>query len=173
MKEATSEGLRLGSWRWRLPDEPHVPGQNKRPPDADISRIARTALRPTNPMTWRDNEAYMAGLRLYAHGYYWEAHEVWEPVWMQAALRSQERELTQGLIQLANAALKLKMDQPKAARRLASIAERHFREATFGATAIVMGVDLPAMTEAARAFVQNLERGGDAPAPVIRLVSED
>jgi uncharacterized protein len=167
MKEAMFQRPHRDSWGWRLPDEPHVPGQNIRPRDADISHIARTAPRPTNPANWRDNEAYMAGLRLYANGYDWEAHEVWEPVWMHAALRSQERELTQGLIQLANAALKLKMDQPKAARRLAAIADRHFREAGFGEATTVMGVDLTAITEASRRFIENLDHGGDAPAPII------
>ena len=170
--ETTFERSFHETWRWRLPDEPHVPGLNIRPPDAAISRIARTAPRPTSSTKWRDNEAHVAGLRLYAHGYYWEAHEVWEPVWMHAFLKSQERELTQGLIQLANAALKLKMAQPKASLRLASVAERHFREAGFGAAAIVMGVDVAAMSKAARAFVENLNRDGDAPAPTIPLPRE-
>jgi hypothetical protein len=143
---------------WPLPREPHIPGKNPRPPEGEISRIARSAPRPTDPDTWRENEAFLAGLRLYACGYYWEAHEVWEPVWMNARPRSQERELTQGLIQLANAGLKLKMAQPPAARRLAAIAEGHFREAAFGAAKIVMGIDLAALLDVGGAFVDSLER---------------
>jgi uncharacterized protein len=161
------------TWGWRLPAEPHIPGRNARPDDAEIDLIARAAPRPTDPAAWRDNEAYRAGLRLYAYGYYWEAHEVWEPVWMHASLRSQERELTQGLIQIANAALKLRMEQPKAARRLAAIAEKHFREAAFGASSIVMGVDLSGMTVAASAFAENLNREDNAPPPNIPLVGLD
>jgi hypothetical protein len=130
------------------------------------------APRPTDPKAWRENEAYRAGLRLYAHGYYWEAHEVWEPVWMHARPKSQEREMTQGLIQLANAALKLKMAQPAAARRLAAIAERHFREAGLGEATVVMGVGLAALIEACGGFVDGLRRGKEAPAPTIPLISE-
>jgi hypothetical protein len=137
-----------------------------------LSRIARTAPRPTDPRAWRENEAYLAGLHLYANGYYWEAHEVLEPVWMNASPNSQERELTQGLIQLANAALKLKMAQPAAADRLAAIAEKHFREAALGAATIVMGVDIVALIERSNAFAARLKRKAATQAPVIPLVAD-
>jgi uncharacterized protein len=157
---------------WLPAREPHVPGRNHRPADESVSRIARKAPRPTDPQAWRDNEAYLAGLHLYANGFYWEAHEVWEPVWMNASPNSQERELTQGLIQLANAALKLKMAQPAAAARLAGIAEKHFREAALGAARIVMGVDLEVLVKRSNAFAGRLERKAGAEAPVIPLIGE-
>jgi predicted metal-dependent hydrolase len=160
------------AWTWPLPREPHLPGRNPRPNDANINRIVRSAPRPTDPKAWAKNEAYRAGLRLYSHGYYWEAHEVWEPVWMHALPKSQEREMTQGLIQLANAALKLKMAQPAAARRLAAIAEGHFREAALGAAAVVMGVRLDALIEACGGFVDDLRRGREGQAPTIPLTGE-
>jgi hypothetical protein len=157
---------------WLPAREPHLPGRNRRPADEGVSRIARKAPRPTDPQAWRDNEAYLAGLRLYANGYYWEAHEVWEPVWMNASPNSQERELTQGLIQLANAALKLKMAQPAAAGRLAAIAEKHIREAALGAATIVMGVDLSVLVERSNAFASCLERKAGAATPIIPLIGE-
>jgi uncharacterized protein len=160
------------AFSWPLPRAPHLPGQTPRPTDANISRIAHSAPQPTDAQAWRANESYLAGLRLYAFGYYWEAHEVWEPVWMNARPRSQERELTQGLIQLANAALKLKMSQSSAGRRLAAIAHKHFREASLGGEPVVMGVDLSAMIKASTAFVEKLTRVTDAPPPVIPLTQE-
>jgi uncharacterized protein len=164
--------IRDRAWAWPLPHDPHLPGLNARTTDVNISRIARSAPRPTNAKAWRENEAYLAGLRLYACGYYWEAHEVWEPVWMNALPRSQERELTQGLIQLANSALKLKMTQTAAARRLAMIAHKHFREASVGGAPVVMGVDLAAMIEASNAFAERLTRAANAPAPTIPVQRE-
>ena len=157
---------------WPLPRDPHLPGRNPRPTDVNISRIARSAPRPTKEKAWRENEAYQAGLRLYACGYYWEAHEVWEPVWMNARPRSQERELVQGLIQLANAALKLKMSQAAAARRLAVIAHKHFREARHGGAPVVMGVDLGAMIEASGAFCERLKLSALPPTPAIPMTQE-
>lgn len=69
------------------------------------------------------------GLSLIHNHYFWEAHEVLEPVWMKASPNSAERQLLQALIQLANACLKSTMGQPQAAARLAQIADDHLQEA--------------------------------------------
>ncbi len=45
-----------------------------------------------------------------------------EPVWMALPLGSGERLFVQGLIQLANGFLKLRMGRPRAARRLCAMA---------------------------------------------------
>lgn len=65
------------------------------------------------------------GLALYRAGYFWEAHEAWEPLWLAAAPNSRERALLQGLIQLANGWLKLRMGRPEAAARIAVLARDH------------------------------------------------
>ena len=75
------------------------------------------------------NVAWLHGLRLIDLEYYWEAHEILETVWMNAAPNSRERQLVQGIIHLANAALKVKMDRPKAAARLLELARNHIDEA--------------------------------------------
>ncbi|WP_347820339.1 DUF309 domain-containing protein [uncultured Planktomarina sp.] len=64
------------------------------------------------------SEAFCKGLVFLRCGYFWEAHELFEPVWMALEEGSDERHLLQALIQLANAQLKLKMQRPKAAKRL-------------------------------------------------------
>ena len=55
---------------------------------------------------------------------------------------SAEHRLVQALIQLANAELKLVMDQPRAAARLCGIAEDHLSEAVRAGQSRVLGVDL-------------------------------
>lgn len=90
---------------------PHMPGQNARPPEGSIPAGV--------------NE----GKRLFTKGYFWEAHEAWEPVWMDLEEDSAERALVQGMIQIANARLKLVMGRAKAAARIAEIAERHLSDA--------------------------------------------
>ncbi len=76
------------------------------------------------------------GLDLFNHGYYWEAHEVWEGLWRTAPRGGPERALLQGLICLAGAGFRLRSgDAPanrRGAARLARRAARLFREAAAG-----------------------------------------
>jgi uncharacterized protein len=128
---------------WPLPAAPYLPGMTARPEgDDDVHRVAAMAPDPTEPNEWRENAAYLAGFRLYNAGFGWEAHEAWEPVWMHARAHSAERHLLQGLIQLANARLKLAMDRPKAVRRLAGMALDCLHQARFVGGSTVMGVDV-------------------------------
>ena len=64
------------------------------------------------------SEAFCTGLYYFQSGYFWEAHELFEPVWMALEEGSDDRRFLQALIQLANAQLKIKMQRPKAAKRL-------------------------------------------------------
>jgi hypothetical protein len=58
------------------------------------------------------------GTDLFNHGYYWEAHEVWEQLWKQAEKGSAEHLLLQGFIQCAAACLKISSRQEAPAQRL-------------------------------------------------------
>lgn len=61
---------------------------------------------------------FRVGVDLYNFGLWWEAHEAWEAVWLAAARGSPRRALLQGLIQVANAQLKLELGQRNAVVRL-------------------------------------------------------
>ena len=63
-------------------------------------------------------EAFVIGLSYIQSGFFWEAHEVLEPVWMLLPNPSRERAFVQGVIQIANGLLKLEMGRHKAAARL-------------------------------------------------------
>ena len=78
----------------------------------------------TREAEWVDNEAYLYGFALLRAGYYWEAHEVWEPVWLASPPNGRARTLLRALIQTANAHLKIKMNRPRAVVRLAQEARR-------------------------------------------------
>ena len=134
---------------WHLPTEAHVPGLTPRPRASPAFDAAAAAPAVTNPARWRENAAHLYGLRLYDAGFFWEAHEVLEPVWAGAAPNSRARALVQGLIQLANACLKLRMERPRAAERLAHIAADHLAGAGSGE---VMGIDAAALAAACLDF---------------------
>lgn len=157
-------------WNWPLPAMPHVPGATPRPDESQaIFRIARTAPAPTDAARWRDNSAWMAGLRLYRAGFFWEAHEVWEAVWAHARPNSPERMLAQGVIQLANAGLKQRMGRPGAALRLAELARAHLDDVAGGASHRVMGLDPRALAEATAAYARALAEGAEAPVPLLEI----
>lgn len=144
---ARAQAAYRAAYDWPLPLEPYLPGLTKRPDgDDDVHRVAAMAPDPTDPKAWRENAAYLAGFRLYNAGFGWEAHEVWEPVWMHAAPHSAERYLLQGLIQLANARLKFAMKRDRAGGRLVGIAAGLLEHADYAARGEdVMGVDLPTL----------------------------
>ena len=98
---------------WPLPGFAHIPGQTRA---ADNRLTALLAEIDKKPDRLRQRADY--GCQLFEAGFYWEAHEVWEPVWHAARPNSAAALLVQAAIALANAALKIRMHQPRAARRL-------------------------------------------------------
>ncbi len=72
----------------------------------------------TDPEKWRENRTYRYGWSLFEGGFYWEAHEVWEPVWLACRPNSLEKVFLRAAIQLTNAFLKEAMGKKNAARRL-------------------------------------------------------
>lgn len=106
---------------------PHLPGRNARPTADGIVAELHEAAGSHDPN--RRKDAFAGALRLLESGYFWEMHEVMEPLWMAEPPNSARREALQGLIQFANGALKLRMDRPDAALRLFAIARQHFASA--------------------------------------------
>jgi uncharacterized protein len=63
--------------------------------------------------TYRGNPAYLYGLDLFNHGYYWEAHEVWEGLWHACGRGGRLGDFLKGLIKLAAAAVKVREGRPR------------------------------------------------------------
>jgi predicted metal-dependent hydrolase len=71
------------------------------------------------PEDWPSCELYLYGVDLFNHGYWWEAHEAHEAVWIAAGQKSTAcGQFVQGLIQLAGAQLKRFINEPKGAQSL-------------------------------------------------------
>lgn len=96
----------------------YLPGHNERHLEDAFDAIRATAEAGLSVSQLADCEAFVTGLRFLEQGYFWEAHEVLEPVWMALPDDSVERRFVQGLIQFANGRLKLRMGKAKAALRL-------------------------------------------------------
>ncbi|MEZ5854425.1 MAG: DUF309 domain-containing protein [Hyphomicrobiaceae bacterium] len=149
---------------WR---QPFVPGRGG---SAETDWLQ--PFKPAGPVdldgaSGADATGHLAGVALYELGYFWEAHEVWEPQWMRCRPNSRERSALAGLIQLANACLKIRMGRLPASRRVLTSAQQHWAEARSGSDAPVLGIDASAMVRQIDAFVSYLGHavrgeGGDA-----------
>jgi hypothetical protein len=76
------------------------------------------------------SDAFLWGLDLFNHGYYWEAHEAWEGLWQVADRDSPLRMLFKGLILLAAAGIKIRERKNAAAERHAMGAAALLRRLT-------------------------------------------
>lgn len=61
------------------------------------------ALEPGN---WSESETYRYAVDLFNYGFYWEAHEVWESLWIAAGRTGTLADFLKGLIKLAAAGVK-------------------------------------------------------------------
>lgn len=124
-----------------LPSYRHMPGVNVRPDEAFFAAVKASVPAATADETGVENVAWRYGLRLLNAGFYWEAHEVLEPVWLNAAPNSRERHLVQAVIHLANGLLKQAMDRPGARLRLSELCRGAFADAFPSGSGRLMGID--------------------------------
>jgi Domain of unknown function (DUF309) len=74
------------------------------------------------------SDAFLWGLDLFNHGYYWEAHEAWEGLWQVADRGGTLRTLFKGLILLSAAGVKTREHKNAAAARHATRAAALLRQ---------------------------------------------
>lgn len=110
-----------------------------------LAEVKALCPKVTDPDNWRENRTYRYGWSLFKAGFYWEAHEVWEPVWLASRPNSLERGFLKAAIQMTNACLKQAMGNNNAARRLFDEVDELIRELKTGLGAedeTYMGVNL-------------------------------
>lgn len=121
-----------------LPAIPYVPGATSRPADGTYDALRQTARYGMTIDDLAACDAWTSGWTLLDAECFWEAHEVWEAVWLALPPNSAERRFVQAVIQLANALLKEKMNRPQAVRRLCVDCRRGLR----GTTTEVMSIEV-------------------------------
>jgi uncharacterized protein len=77
---------------------------------------------------WQTCRAYLYGVDLFNHGYYWEAHEAWEGLWRACGRTSPTSWFLKGLIKLAAAGVKAREENPRGMQRHARRAAELFRQ---------------------------------------------
>ncbi|HEX9779417.1 MAG TPA: DUF309 domain-containing protein [Geopsychrobacteraceae bacterium] len=101
----------------------YLPFQSGRPhprndPAGHSYGLAEDYLPSFSGDDWRSCQPYLYGIDLFNHGYWWEAHEALEQVWLAAGQDTPGGTFIQGLIQLAAAQLKRFMGQERGAKLL-------------------------------------------------------
>lgn len=99
-----------------LPPYTFVPGRTPHPvrdPAGHLFGKPCELPPPLEPTRWQESRAYLHGIDLFNHGYYWEAHEVWEGLWRAAGRAGSTADFLKGLIKLAAAGVKVRQGQPR------------------------------------------------------------
>lgn len=114
-----------------LPPYAYVPGHHPHPHRHPSGH--KMATIPDLPATadlseWQQNRVYLAGIDLFNHGYYWEAHEQWEALWHLTDRQSAEADFYCGLIKLAASGVKIREGKMRGAQRHAERARNLFDE---------------------------------------------
>ncbi len=81
-----------------------------------------------DPDHWRLCRPYLYGMDLFNHGYYWEAHEVWEGLWHACGRSGQTGHFLKGLIHLAAAGVKVRQGIPAGVKSHSRRAAELFRQ---------------------------------------------
>jgi len=125
-----------------LPAHAYVPGGPWPHPKHSRAAGDEAPPSPIEPGAWADSRLHLRGVELFNAGYYWEAHEAWEGLWLAHGRRGPTAAALQGLIKLAAAALKVREGRPGGVRSHASGAAHHFAEAIAGVGDHHLGLDL-------------------------------
>jgi uncharacterized protein len=91
---------------------------------------------------WESSALYLRGVELFNAGYYWEAHEAWEPLWHAHGRRGVIADVLRALIKLAAAGVKVLEGRPDGVRTHASRAAALFAQARAQAGSCQLGLNL-------------------------------
>jgi len=143
-----------------VPDRPfpayaYRPGHTPHPtrdPEGHSYGVTHDTPAPPDPTHWRSCGDYLYGIDLFNHGFFWEAHEAWEGLWVACGRRGPTATFLQALINLAAAGFKARWGNPRGMTANAETALRLFKSAAgqLGAErSRFMGFDPWSLTEAA------------------------
>lgn len=171
-----------------MPPYSYVPGRFPHPVSDARGHSFRNASEPEkgqvrNPglsinfdPDWKSSPDYLFGIDLFNHGFYWEAHETWERLWIVFGRSGSNADFIKGLIKLAAAGVKAREGRTIGVQRHARRAEELFREVMkmrvkTGGTARVGGMDLTCLCEASGRISENAASivglSGNPPATVL------
>ena len=140
-----------------LPPVAHIPGRTPRPHDDLFDDLKAGLSADLSIEELAASPAFAGAIEALSRRYYWEAHELFEAVWICLPPASAERHLLRGLVQLANAGLKARMDRMDSVPRIRSLAASSLAEAFLQ--------DYPMLMGFSRVDIEDIERRIDDERP--------
>lgn len=134
-----------------FPSYRFVPGRTPHPirdPNGHSYNKPPVPLTPFDPEEWRACEEYLYGIDLFNYGYWWEAHEALEAVWVAAGRRTETGLFLKGLIQVAAAHLKRSQGSHEVALRKAQAGLEKMKRID----GVFIGIDGAAFRNAVRLY---------------------
>ncbi len=128
---STSRPARLVPGR-PLPPYAYIPGRHPHPtrdPGGHSHGVGHETPAAPDPEDWRASVDYLYGIDLFNHGFYWEAHEAWEGLWVACGRRGATATYLQALINLAAAGFKARWGNARGMRANARTALELFEAA--------------------------------------------
>ncbi|MCH2115742.1 MAG: DUF309 domain-containing protein [Pirellulales bacterium] len=148
----------------QFPPYSYVPGAAPHPvsdPAGHMFGKTHETPLPLVPESWQQSPDYLYGIDLLNHGYYWEAHEAWETLWLVAGRQGRVADFLKGLIKLAAAGVKAREGNSRGVERhcLRAIDLLQSVQTRPGAPRNYCGVNLPAVIEQVSELARNASAG--------------
>jgi predicted metal-dependent hydrolase len=116
---------------------------------------------------WASSTSYLRGVRLFNAGYYWEAHEAWEGLWLAQRRVGPTADVLKALIKLAAAGVKVRQGQPRGVSTHARRAAELFQAVRQAGHDRLLGLDLAGWEAIARAVADDPPVGPPASVGVV------
>lgn len=148
-----------------FPPYTYVPGRTPHPVSDPAGHMYGAGAETAELLVdeWPRCRAYLRGIDLFNHGYYWEAHEVWESLWHAAGRRGPVADYLKGLIKLAAAGVKSLegsvAGRARHARRAAELLRRAAADLKLDGAARYMGLPVIELAEAAERAARQAPAG--------------
>ena len=146
----------------------YVPGKAPHPtrdPEGHSYNKPLAKLAAFNTGQWQSCDEFLYGVDLFNHGYWWEAHESLESVWVAAGRQTETGLFIQGLIQIAVAHLKKFQGFNDVAKRMAT----EGLEKMGRINGIFLGIDVAALRSAVKEY---FARDGQTPVTIELMISD-
>ena len=147
-----------------LPPYAYLPGKNPHPVRDPTGHSYHVGPIPVAAEASLSSDAFLWGLDLFNHGYYWEAHEAWEGLWQVADRDGPLRVLFKGLILLSAAGVKIRERKNAAAARHGKRAAALFLQLPDRTFERALGMSHSALADCAEAAIR-IPAGLQATAP--------
>lgn len=130
----------------QFPPYAFIPGRGWPHPKSDLLGHSRGLPEhvpsPLDEERWETCPEYLRGFDLFDAGYYWEAHEMWESLWLAQGRHGRIADVLKALIKLAAAGVKVRQGQPHGVITHSLRASALLRKARSEGAASYLGLNL-------------------------------